>query len=530
MFVSNLLFQSFSFLSTDWNTTNQDSPFSIRVLHGRKSSDVHSPGQLYPLLPSIHRRSPGELISAGRDITACIEKELDLDRLTDVQTWLWVAGLPFPPRALHRQLLLGRQIFVTEQMDMHLVWTTGRIFLKPLPSFLLDPDFWSQYLTCPRECRCIDKSNETFSATQQRCKQMVLRRRALGFLFSYAALISHESDFSIAKDKYLLPVELKWSDWRVLVDQLDTQHIYPYIDPRFIHGELRLSRLNKIYIISFRSLEGYMPRWNEYSAFFHDYFTWLASGTIYIAIVLSAMQVGLATDSLQDSKIFQSASYGFTVFSIMGPIIAAFLIFIQFFGIFVWNWAKADLWKKIRYSQLIRQWCSIFSQPFFKCYCSTLIYTKVCISSWAVPAFYDHAYFLEASSYTSYKDKGDQIAIWGCYLPLWEVIVRFVAANTLLKSRNSRISGAGIFFFLLWLGDWVENYPTNNGVASRSLKLVLALNLQRRSPLGLLEIPASGDHVYFLAPIGAFDAHRTPTRQSGLEFASSGSSIILLRP
>lgn len=333
----------------------QDPPFSIRTLDEGKRNESHSPEQILPLLPAIHRRSPGELIGAGRNINGCIEKELNLDRLADVQNWLWVAGLPFPPRALHQQLLLGRKIFITEQMDMHLVWTTGRIFIKPLPRMLLEPDFWTRYLTCESGCKCTVELNKDFPTSEQRCGHKMLRRRALGFLFSYAALISHESDFYIAKDKYLLPGELKWPDWRIFVDQLDTQHIYPYIDPRFFHGELRLGRLNKIYMLSLRSLNGYMPRWNEYSAFFNDYFTWLTSGTIYIAIALSAMQVGLATNSLGDSKIFQSVSYGFTVFSILGPVIAVAIIIIQFFGIFVWNWAKADLWKKIRYSQMIQR-------------------------------------------------------------------------------------------------------------------------------------------------------------------------------
>jgi hypothetical protein len=40
------------------------------------------------------------------------------------------------------------------------------------------------------------------------------------------------------------------------------------------------------------------------------------------------MQVGLATKSLADNDAFQSASYGFTVFSILGPLPAACFIFL----------------------------------------------------------------------------------------------------------------------------------------------------------------------------------------------------------
>jgi hypothetical protein len=42
------------------------------------------------------------------------------------------------------------------------------------------------------------------------------------------------------------------------------------------------------------------------------------------------MQVGLATKSLADNDAFQSASYGFTVFSILGPLDAACFIFLSF--------------------------------------------------------------------------------------------------------------------------------------------------------------------------------------------------------
>ncbi|KAJ5327014.1 uncharacterized protein MYU51_008211 [Penicillium brevicompactum] len=336
-------------------TRFQIPPFSIRILDHGSSTDnksfQDSPDQLSSLLPALHRGELGNLVPAAHNISACVEKELNLDRLARVQKWLWIAGLPLPPRALHHQLLLGRQICITEQMDMHLVWMTGRIFLKPLPRFLLNSEFWVEYLSCEPQCKC-SIEGEGFAVTQQECKRRVLRRRALGFLFSYAALLSHESDFFIAKDKHLLPKEVEWPAWRILVDQLDTQNIYPYIDHRFIHGELRLSRLNKIYALYQTPLRGYMARWNQYSAFFHDHFTWLASGTLYIAVVLSAMQVGLATNALEHNKAFQSASYGFTVFSIFGPLITAFIILLLFICAFLFNWAKAHNQKKVRYSEL----------------------------------------------------------------------------------------------------------------------------------------------------------------------------------
>lgn len=252
-----------------------------------------------------------------------------------------------PPRPLHYQLLLSREILVTEQMDMHLVWTTGRIFLKPIPRFLLEPRFWHRYLSCEVVCRCA-----TVAAVKDvsKCPLRMAGKCALGFLFSYVALISHESDFLIAKEKHLIPQEVKWPGWRTFVEQLDTEHIYMRIDPRFIYGELRLSRLNKIYILSQRPfLRGYVSHWNQYGSFFRDNFAWLASAIVYIAIVLTAMQVGLATHSLANNDTFQAVSYGFTIFSILGPVAATGLIITVFCYTFVNNWMATVTYRQKRF-------------------------------------------------------------------------------------------------------------------------------------------------------------------------------------
>lgn len=314
-------------------------------------------------MPASYRtgESGSDVAAACLDVKACIEKELDLHRLHSVFKRMWIVGRPTPPRSLHHQLLLSRDIFLTEQMDMHLVWTTGRIFLKPIPRFLLEPDFWTSYLASPEPCSCFGKDVDPKSVTTntqgatasttgaksvKKCNGG-LRTCALGFLFSYTALITHESDFEIAREKRLLPEQVTWSAWTTLVKQLDTQNIYDKIDERFKYGELRLSRLNKIYRFTRCPwlLGPYMSHWHQYGSYFQDNFTWLASTTVYIAIVLTAMQVGLAADKLKDNRSFQSASYGFTVFSILGPLVAAMLIIVAFLVLFVFNWvATSRFW------------------------------------------------------------------------------------------------------------------------------------------------------------------------------------------
>ena len=315
------------------------------------------------------------MAAASLDVTACIKKELDLNRLHSISKRMWIVGLPTPPRSLHHQLLLSRDIFLTEQMDMHLVWTTGRMFLKPIPRFLLEPRFWTSYLASPEPCSCFGEDVDHKSVTTntqgatanttgaksdtksvRKCNGG-LRTCALGFLFSYAALITHESDFEIAQEKRLLPKEVTWTAWITLVKQLDTENIYDKIDERFKYGELRLSRLNKIYRFTRCPLllGSYMSHWHQYGSFLQDNFTWLASTTLYIAIVLTAMQVGLALDKLSGNASFVSASYGFTIFSILGPLVAAGLIIAAFLVLFVINWvATSGFWKKR--SSLVQHW------------------------------------------------------------------------------------------------------------------------------------------------------------------------------
>ena len=314
--------------------------------NGTNTSPTDDNEQLLSLLPASYRTELDNLAAANLDV---VNKELDLQKLDKVIGLLWVVGRPMPPRPLHYQLLLSRTIFITEQMDMHLVWTTGRMFLKPIPRIILEPRFWAIHLSCEQECLCKKEIATNPLEEKRGCERRRLWMCALGFLFSYAALISHESDFLIAKEMHLLPAEVQWPAWRTFVKQLDTEHIYDKVHGRFKYGELRLSRLNKIYRLSQRPfLRGYMSHWHQYGTFFQDNFAWLASGIAYIAIVLTAMQVGLATKSLAENDTFQSASYGFTVFAILSPLFATGFIIVAFCYIFVSNWASAVSYHKKR--------------------------------------------------------------------------------------------------------------------------------------------------------------------------------------
>lgn len=48
--------------------------------------------------------------------------QLDVRRLNAIHDRLWRAGLPGKVHPLHHQIVLQRNIIVTERVDLHLVW------------------------------------------------------------------------------------------------------------------------------------------------------------------------------------------------------------------------------------------------------------------------------------------------------------------------------------------------------------------------------------------------------------------------
>lgn len=243
-----------------------------------------------------------------------------MKRLSQLQKFLWIAGQLKPPHALHHQLALGREIIVTEQMDMHLVSSVDRIFIKPIPHYLFTEKLWSTCLSC-RHCR------SHLLVVAEPCNHRQLRC-VFGLLSSYVSLVTHGSDFIIAKEEGLLPEDLTWQNWASLVKDMNNEYRLAHeyrAHERFKYGELSLTRLQFLWLL-FSTDELYWYRWNWY---------WCSSRQLMlvmmsIIVVLAAMQVGLWTDALRDDHAFQSASYGFAVFSIVALVAVLVLVLLSF--------------------------------------------------------------------------------------------------------------------------------------------------------------------------------------------------------
>lgn len=261
------------------------------------------------------------LQTVGQQRCAFYAHELDVSRLNKIHKHLWLAGLERPARPLHRQVAIGRDIIVTEEADLHLLWTENRIYVKPLPDFLLSRAAWQEMIDYQPD-RLDKRSQPNDTAT-------TLHEKASGLLLSYLWLIEYRSDLKLAKDKGLIHESIDWEKWtkfsRSVANNLDFRDLNG-INIRYRHGEMRLSRINWIYRFCSQTrsvtnvMRGYLFGYYHYDSFISAHLAWLTSTVVYIALALTAMQVGLVTDELKGSKAFGRASYGLTVFSIIAPI------------------------------------------------------------------------------------------------------------------------------------------------------------------------------------------------------------------
>ncbi|KAK7910664.1 hypothetical protein PG985_013145 [Apiospora marii] len=289
-------------------------------------------------LPTYQRPDRNHNPNPDGSVDEIISENLSLARLNCIHSDLWFVGRPCPARPLHQYRIRELNIVVTEQMDMHLVWESHIIYLKPLPRYLLSPKLWESYLVCGDACHCSTQGqpehmpdySRTVNPKRRDCMRLQNRKVALGFVFSYACMITTETDFALAVEAGVIPrrdsegLPTQWRRWREVARQILKNHSNTSVNPRFLHGELRLNRLNLVYL--FRKWHPYQDHWINYRAFLRDNIAWVTVATVYMALALTALQVGLGTIDLRDNLSFHRAAYGFTLFSILGPITASAVI------------------------------------------------------------------------------------------------------------------------------------------------------------------------------------------------------------
>ncbi|OAP55815.1 hypothetical protein AYL99_09967 [Fonsecaea erecta] len=255
-----------------------------------RASPFSQPHQLCPDLdgsgsPAATQHLPGHptiSLSDSDALSRFLRQELWAADLEAVASRLWILTTPSSAsiHALHQQKVLGREIIVTEDPRLHLVWINNRIFIKPLPPYLLSYSFWMS----------------TFPQSPLLTQQWHVRRAAIGFLRTYRYLIQHESDLLIAQQEHLrlVPVKLNWTDMSTFLADLETVEDGD-ASARYRYGELRLSRLNLYAPFLFGRLayEHIPMQYGEYFARLYGPILFIFA---MVTTILNGMQVALAAD------------------------------------------------------------------------------------------------------------------------------------------------------------------------------------------------------------------------------------------
>jgi hypothetical protein len=231
----------------------------------------------------------------------------DLNNLAP-HLWLMTTQSSKNVECLTEQLVRGRKIVISEKPGMHLVWIYNRVFLKPLPKYLLSYAFWEYYLLT------------THPHIKASARENILRA-ARGFLRSYAYLIEHESDFVLATQEKtrLIPKGIEYADFITFISQCEANIDDSIVSPRYRFGELRLTRLNfwcRIFL--FKATYEKVER--QYGAYFARYYAPILFVFAVFSLLMSAMQLVLAVRTVLEPDdawlVFARVARGFALFTI----------------------------------------------------------------------------------------------------------------------------------------------------------------------------------------------------------------------
>jgi hypothetical protein len=201
---------------------------------------------------------------------------------------LWCCGANPNVKTLSHQLTFERRIVVTEDPSLHLVVSENRIiYIKPLPAYLCSHAFW-EHLLDPQITDVSSEERSRVAAT------------SLGFLRTYASLITHRSDYAIAIQTGLLP-PCENMTFESLVTFTSAFAALPStaVSPRWRYGEMHLDALN---FYSGLFLRRY--HFNRFESNHGVYFQRFFPVTLFLfaifSVILNAMQVILTGRQMRE--------------------------------------------------------------------------------------------------------------------------------------------------------------------------------------------------------------------------------------
>ena len=235
-----------------------------------------------------------------------LEKDLCTRDLNIMSPHLWLMATRSSKNVspLHHQKVKGRHIILTEDPRLHLLWIDDRIFIKPLPPYLLSYEFCERYLFPePWPTPNLSQKPPLSSAAvypEWNARKEELSRSALGFLRSYFYLIKCSSDLEIALSHRLLPPDVTFetfcqfsSRFAAITDD--------GVAPRYHYGELRLGRLN-LWCKLLLQRWHYETVYRQYGQYFQRFYGPLLFTFAFFSVALSTLQVELAVESVIENQ------------------------------------------------------------------------------------------------------------------------------------------------------------------------------------------------------------------------------------
>lgn len=260
--------------------------------------------------------------STSDELTLYLDEELRTPELDTMAPSLWLMTTQSSAHIspLHHQRVKGREIILTEDPRLHLLWIDDRIFIKPLPPYLLSHVFWTTYLLP------LPPQVNTPFATQDS-----ILPSALGFLRTYVHLIRHQSDLNLAIHHGLLPPTVTLDAFCAFSSHFATIPDAA-VSPRYSFGEMRLSRLNFWTKFLLPGRWHYMPVYRQYSAYFQRLFAPFLFIFGSVSVILSAIQVEMAVEALVDMqwRSFWGFARYFSVVSLFLTGLASLALFVLF--------------------------------------------------------------------------------------------------------------------------------------------------------------------------------------------------------
>jgi hypothetical protein len=268
----------------------------------------------------------------NRDLASLFTAELGtpvLDEMKDYLHFVATRSL-YHVDPLHEQHIKKRNIVITENPGLHLVWYYDTIFIKPIPPILLNFTIWREFLLPPTSIKNNNQQKGESTPSQRKSYRINSLnnhcKSALGFLRTYALLVRYPSDFRIAQNLYLIPSDINYSEFRAFINPFMSLP-HSAVSHRYEFGQMRLTRLNwAVRLLQPRSVS--TGSWFANRLYYQELYTqsgdylvsWLPPllfAFTSLSLMLSSMQVVLAALGTGTWRAFVKASWGFSVATII---------------------------------------------------------------------------------------------------------------------------------------------------------------------------------------------------------------------